>query len=358
MSRAARFPHKSPAPRTIREPMTPGDPATLEPSAPSSPGGTRAYYREHVGPLPQRLLESVPPDDLRDLHARSGWRHFVVVARQAILGAACLAGAVHFADWRIWVPLAALQGTVILSFIILLHEVVHETPFRARRPRLLRALGLLYAAPSMISASQFTRWHLDHHDGLGSATEDPKRAHLSPKRNARWYKALYMTPALFVIYLRAARTESARYPAELRRRIGLERLANFALHAAFVAGLWSLFGGEAVVRAWAVPLLVFFPPAFMLNRLGQHYWIDASDPAKWSTRVDGSPLVRLLFLNSNHHVEHHYYPRVPLHHLPALNRRLRPFWDRIGHPSRSYPSLLWGWFVKNRAPHTDWTDLS
>ena len=86
--------------------------------------------------------------------------------------------------------------------------------------------------------------------------------------------------------------------------------------------------------------------------------VDPQDPAKWSTRVDGSPVVNFLFLNSNHHIEHHYFPRVTLYSLPALNRGLRPFWGRIGHPNRSYPALVWGWFVRNGAPHTDWTDLA
>lgn len=341
--------------------MTPAESATLTPAA-ATPDADRVerrtYYREHVDDLQQRVTGAVEREDLRRLHERSGWRHAVVALRQAAIGAVCLAGTIVYDDPWIWIPLAALQGTVILSFIILLHEVVHETVCDARRPFLLRALGLLYAAPSAISASQFTRWHLDHHDGLGSATEDPKRAHLSPKRNARWYKALYMTAALFVIYARASATEAKRYPDSLRRTVTLERLTNLALHAAFVTAVWQVFGGEAVLRAWVVPLFVFFPPAFMLNRLGQHYWIDPADPAKWSTRVDGSPLVRLLFLNSNHHIEHHYFPRVPLYRLPALNRRLRPFWSKIGHANRSYPSLMWGWFGRNGAPHTDWTDLS
>ena len=82
--------------------------------------------------------------------------------------------------------------------------------------------------------------------------------------------------------------------------------------------------------------------------------MDKTDPAKWGTRVDGNPVTNFLFLQSNHHIEHHYFPRVPLYRLPALNRRLRPFWDGIGHPSRSYPKLLWKWFVENRAPHTNW----
>jgi len=338
-------------------PVPPTDAATLESSpAPASPV-RRGYYHDHVDDLPRRLLDAVPSEELRAFHARSGGRHLAIALRQALLGAACLWGTLQTEPW-IWVPSAAVQGTVILSFIILLHEVVHETVFKKRRPVLSRVLGFLYALPSTISASQFTRWHLDHHKGLGSATEDPKRAHLSPKRNARWYKALYMTAALFFIYMKASATEARTYPADLRRRIALEKVTNFALHAAVVAAIWQAFDGAAVLRAYVVPLAVFFPPAFMLNRLGQHYWVDSSDPAKWSTRVDGSPLVRLVFLNSNHHIEHHYFPSVPLYRLPALNRRLRPFWETIGHPSRSYPALLWGWFAKNGSPHSDWTDLA
>jgi fatty acid desaturase len=338
--------------------VPPTESATLESTpAPASPV-RRGYYHDHVDDLPRRLLEAVPTDEVREFHQRSGARHFGYAVRQALIGAACLWGMIAYTEPWIWIPLAALQGTVILSFIILLHEVVHETVFKKRDPALSRVLGFLYALPSTISASQFTRWHLDHHKGLGSATEDPKRAHLSPKRNARWYKALYMTFALFFIYMKASATEARTYPDDLRRRIRNEKLLNLALHAAFVAAIWSFFGGEAVLRAYVVPLAVFFPPAFMLNRLGQHYWIDSKDPAKWSTRVDGSLLTRFLFLNSNHHIEHHYFPSVPLYRLPALNRRLRPFWERIGHPNRSYPALVWGWFVKNGAPHSDWTDLA
>jgi len=345
-------------PRTMTPSMPPAASAAVEPAEPPASPVRRGYYHDHVDDLPRRLLDAVPSEELRGFHARSGARHFVIAGRQALFGAACLWGMIRFDEPWIWIPLAALQGTVILSFIILLHEVVHETVFKKRRPRLSRVLGFLYALPSTISASQFTRWHLDHHKSLGSATEDPKRAHLSPKRNARWYKALYMTFALFFIYMKASATEAKSYPASLRRRIATEKIANFALHAALVAAIWRFFDGATVLRAYVVPLAVFFPPAFMLNRLGQHYWIDSSDPAKWSTRVDGSPVSQFLFLNSNHHIEHHYFPSVPLYRLPALNRRLRPFWEKIGHPSRSYPALLWGWFVKNGAPHSDWTDLA
>ena len=48
---------------------------------------------------------------------------------------------------------------------------------------------------------------------LGRTDDDPKRAHLSPKVNKRWYKLLYCSPALFPIYFRAARRETSTYPA-------------------------------------------------------------------------------------------------------------------------------------------------
>ena len=114
-----------------------------------------------------------------------------------------------------------------------------------------RLLGWLYAVPSGISASQFTRWHLDHHAELGSSEDDPKRHHLSPKRNARWYKALYCTPALFPIYFRAARRESATYPEALRRQIAFERRVAIAAHLAAVGLLWWAFGGAAALRRTA-----------------------------------------------------------------------------------------------------------
>jgi fatty acid desaturase len=313
------------------------------------------WYKEHQGDLPERLRHAITPDDHRRFHQRSGRAHLFIAARHAALHVALTVALVTFEQPFIWIPLAALQGINILGFIILLHDVIHGVAFHRRRKRLVRVLGLLYAAPSAISASQFERWHMDHHRGLGSPDEDPKRHHLSPKRNARWLKLLYLTPALFLIYARAAGGEARNYDPALRRRIVLERVANATLHATLVTVLAVAFGGDAVLRAWFVPLFGFFPIAFMVNRIGQHYWVDPTDPAKWSTRVDGSPLLRFLFLNSNHHIEHHYFPAVPLQHLPELNRRLRPFWAEIGLESRSYSRLLWKWFVENRAAHTDWS---
>ena len=319
-----------------------------------APRPERGYYKSHMGDLPTRLRAAIPQERLKELHERSGGRHALVAVRHIALFLAALVTLIAFESPWIWVPVAALQGTFLLGFIILLHDVIHGAVFRRRRPVASKWLGRLYAVPTAIAASQFERWHLDHHKELGSADEDPKRAHLSPKRNSRLLKLLYATPVLFVIYARAAGKALAGYPTDLQRAIRLERLANVVIHLGVVFGLGLGLGWDVALRAWIVPLFVFFPVAFMVNRLGQHYWIDPEDPAKWGTRVDGGLLVDFLSLNSNLHLEHHYFPGVPLYRLPALNRELRPFWDGIGHPSRTYRALLWKWFVENREAHTDW----
>ena len=204
-----------------------------------------------------------------------------------------------------------------------------------------RLLGFLYAVPSGISASQFTRWHLDHHAELGSDEDDPKRHHLSPKVNARWYKLLYCSPALFPIYFRAARKESATYPPELQRRIAFERRVAILTHLAALASIWTLAGFAAAARAYIVPVFFIFPIAFTLNRLGQHYDIDPTDPAKWGTLMRGHWFWDFAFLNSNYHLEHHYFPRVPFYNLRKLHMKLRPLYAELGLKPHTYREIVW-----------------
>lgn len=298
----------------------------------------------------------MPRPLLRRLHERSAARHFAIALRQFALLSGCTWGLVRVSSPLVALPLALVQGFTVFNFTVLLHEVVHHAVFARRRPTAERLLGLLYAIPSGISATQFTRWHLDHHAELGSADGDPKRHHLSPRRNARWFKLLYATPALFPIYFRAARRESASYRPEIRRRIAWERRLSALGHLSAIGLIWGLGGLGATLRAYLGPVLFVFPLAFALNRLGQHYDIEPGDPAQWTTLVGGHWFWDRAFLNSNYHLEHHYFPGVPFYRLPALQRALTPFYERRGFRWRSYGGLVRGWLVQNRAPHTNWTD--
>jgi len=316
--------------------------------------GKGRYYAAHAAAFRAELGSAVPKDLVRDWHRREPARHFAIAVRQfALLGLVAWA-LVRVTHPALWIPLAAVQGFTVFNFTVLLHEVVHHTVFTGRRPLLERLLGYAYAIPSGISASQFTRWHLDHHAELGSTEDDPKRRHLSPKITARWLKLLYCTPVLFVIYFRAAKRETANYGERLRRTIARERWMSITAHLAALALLAGLFGWGAAARAYIVPVLFVFPVAFTLNRLGQHYSIDPEDPAGWSTLMRGHWFWDVAFLNSNYHLEHHYFPGVPFYRLPEVQKALTPYYERKALPWHTYGQLVRGWFIENRAPHTDW----
>ena len=312
------------------------------------------FYWKQIADFKGDLREAVPHEELKALHLRQPAVHLAYAARQFAIVGVCSYALFHLTNPLLWIPCAILQGFTFFNMTTLLHEVVHRSVFGTIRPSWDRALGLLYASTSGISASQFTRWHLDHHDNLGSYEDDPKRHWLSPKRNARWYKLLYCTPVLMPLYFRAAASEARSYPAALRQTIARERLATMVLQLSAAALLASFGGWGVAARVWAVPYFLVFPVAFTLNRLGQHYNIDPSHPLKWSTVMKPSRIWDFLFLYSNYHAEHHYFQSVPFYNLRRLHMRLVPLYSRLGVKRRTYREIVWQWFVLNRAPHTDW----
>jgi fatty acid desaturase len=316
------------------------------------------YYAEHAQQLKRDLAQEIPADELRQLHQKRPLLHAAIAAANFAALIASGTAVVVLDRWYFWLPFAVVAGFAIFNCTVLLHEVVHRAVVRESGDRLYRILGLAYAIPSGISASQFTRWHLDHHASLGSDEEDPKRHYLSPKRNARWLKALYFTPALFPIYFRAAAKENASYEPELQKRIARERWATIAFQLGVLALIAVIGGWFIAFKLYIVPVFFVFPIAFALNRLGQHYDIDPADPAKWSTLMKGSWFWDFAYLYSNYHLEHHYFPSVPFYNLPRLQKLLMPFYERRRIAAHSYGELVWQWLVLNKKPHANWEEAS
>ena len=312
------------------------------------------YWSRASRDLRHRLNKAMPHDLLKELHRKNPWFHAAIAVRQFLILLAASYLAWRFPQPWIWIPAAIVSGWTVFNFTVLLHDALHHAVFNGPHPRGDRFLSLLYAVPSGISASQFTRWHLTHHAELGDAEADPKRHYLSPKINRAWYKLLYFTPALFPIYFRAARKETASYPTDLQRRIGRERLATIAFHVAVMVAIFATGGPAVFARVYVVPVFFVFPIAFALNRLGQHYAIDPKDPAKWGSILKPSRFWDFWYLSSAYHLEHHYFPGVPMYKLRRLHFALRPFFDEIGWQPTTYGRLLRGWLIENRAPHTDW----
>lgn len=317
-----------------------------------------SYYADHAQQLKQDLAAAVPIEELRRLHEKRPALHALIAFANFAVLAACAVAIIQFNVLYLWLPFAVVAGFAVFDFTVLLHEVVHRAVLSANDDKTYRVLGLLYAMPSGISAAQFTRWHLDHHAALGSYEEDPKRHWLSPKRNARWLKLLYFTPALFPIYFRAAAQETRSYEADLRKRIARERTATILFQLAILAAIVLLGGWWIAFKVYVVPVFFIFPIAFALNRLGQHYDINPEDPAQWSTLMRGSFFWDAVYLFSNYHLEHHYFPGVPFYNLPRLQKLLVPFYEKRGMTFHQFPELVWNWLVLNRAPHSNWEDVA
>jgi len=334
-------------------------PDRITPTAPARPeeyppmGGDHFWARASRD-LRHRLAKEIPHDVLKELHRKSPARHLAIAARQFLILLAASWISWKFPQPWIWIPAALVAGWTVFNFTVLLHEVVHRAVFNGPRPGAERALAILYAIPSGISALQFTRWHLTHHAELGDSVADPKRHYLSPKINKPWYKLLYFTPALFPIYFRAARRETVTYPANLQRRIGWERRATILFHVAVMAAIAYIGGWAVLGRVYLVPYFLVFPVAFALNRLGQHYAIVPEDPAKWGTVLKPSRVWDFWYLYSAYHLEHHYFTGVPFYNLRKLHFALRPFFDSIDWKPTTYRRLLRGWIIENKVPHSDW----
>lgn len=326
----------------------------MDSSEANVPAPRSKHYWKAVGPFKEILHKTVSSEQLVALSEKNPAIHLAYAARQFAIVAVCAVLLYQDQPWWLAAPLIVLQGFTFFNMTTLLHEVVHSAVFKKTNPPAERVLGLLYAITSGISASQFTRWHLDHHDGLGTNDEDPKRHWLSPKRNARWFKLLYCTPALMPIYFRAAAQEVKSYPEVLRRTIARERLATIVIQLSIGGALYYFGGAGAMLRVWFLPYFIVFPIAFTINRLGQHYCIDPNHPLKWSTVMQPSGIWDFLFVYSNYHAEHHYFPRVPFYNLRKLHMILRPMYAELGIRPRTYREIIWKWFVLNKAPHTNW----
>jgi fatty acid desaturase len=316
--------------------------------------GKQHYYAAHTADLRRELARTLPAEELRQLHRKNGLRHAYIATRQLLLLGGGSYGLIHLSNPLFWIPLALLQGLTIFNFTVMLHEVVHQTVAANKSDRLRDFLGWLYALPSGISRTQFTKWHLDHHAELGSSEDDPKRNKLSPKINKRWYKLLYFSPALFFIYFRAAGKETAGYPQELQKKIARERGITILAHLTFATLIGYSFGGYTLARVYLIPYFFVFPAVFAVNRLGQHYDVDCADPAKWSTRMRRSRFWDFAYLWSSYHLEHHYFPNVPFYNLRRLNGLLEPFFERHEIKPRSYIELVYLYLVRNKKPHTNW----
>jgi fatty acid desaturase len=214
--------------------------------------------------------------------------------------------------------LSAFLGSQLHALTVLQHDCGHRSAFRSTAANLW--VGRLLAVFVYMPFTTFTELHRRHHGFLGQADGDPDEWFYEGGKARLFLRECLFMPRFIVLSL----TRLADFG--VRRRVVAELAANTAVHSAVVLGLLASGQLRLLVFGYAVPLLwlacVFNP----ISRGFEHLplaELPAGDPARHDLRHNtitvSSRWVGLLWANIGFHVEHHMYPRVPFHRLPALH---------------------------------------
>lgn len=265
-----------------------------------------------------KTLITALPADLRDRLTRlSNARGLCHLALH--LAAITVTSALIFTPlWPLALP---AQGILLIFLFTLEHETTHRTPFAsaALNDWVGRACGMVLILPF----EWFRYFHLAHHRHTNLPGLDPELEGPKPETLRQWLLHVsglpYWRAALvLVVSLALGRTKAPYLPDRALPRMQTEARVMLVLYALAFATL-----GQALVWLWALPVLLG-QPFLRLYLLAEHGDCPFVANMLENTRTTfTNRIVRFLAWNMPYHVEHHAYPSVPFHALPALHREIR-----------------------------------
>jgi fatty acid desaturase len=212
----------------------------------------------------------------------------------------------------------AMTAVAINSFVLLMHEAMHNTLFAGRQWN--RWVAVALGATFLMSFSAYQVMHARHHDYLGDE-RDPDDYH-NYSRNPRLVWALHFVrltvgALLYIFLIPFLALKPGTSPQ--RRRILVEYALLFAIYLFVLA----VVPGKVLFIAWFVPLLLV---GWMTAIRGftQHGITDASDPFIASRTIQAPAPIAFFLLNENYHLEHHLFPEIPSYHLRELHELIWP----------------------------------
>ncbi len=232
------------------------------------------------------------------------------------------------------VLLAAVWATLFAPF----HECTHQTAFRSRW---LNVVGTwLTGIPFGMAPTVYRAFHFAHH----RYTHDPKRDPEiggAPDQLAVWPTTsrawLFLISGMWLLMLKARTLVNfSLLPPAKRDQIAPwappEHGDRIVQETRVVALCWCAL---VVAALWGTPGARWLLLALILSHLFQAVWLTTEHrglphegtilartrtmlPALW---------VRWWLWNMNYHAEHHAWPAIPWHALPAVHERVAPALD-------------------------------
>lgn len=251
-------------------------------------------------------------------------------------GAAQLAGhlallaatgaAVGLAQGSGWLVIAMTVHGVALSFLFAaLHECIHRTAFRSRWINQWVAWGA--GAALVLPPAYFRAFHFAHHRWTQDLVRDPELIAPKPASLGAWCVVVSGLP-----YWRERLATTLAHAAGRYEAGGFLSPAMEARIVAEARALWAVYAAVAVAamlaQSWA-PLVfwvgpaVLGQPALRLFLLAEHTGRPHVPDMLVNSRTTRTcAALRWLAWNMPYHAEHHAFPSVPFHALPALHREI------------------------------------
>ena len=238
------------------------------------------------------------------------------------------AGAAVVVAWGTWwsVPAIVVYGALYAGAAdARWHECGHGTAFRTDRWN-----DVVYPFASFLLFREPTVWrwsHVRHHSDTIIVGRDAEIVFRCPPSFALIVANCFNLvngPRAIARMARHARgridPDVADYvPADEHRRVVVEARVFLAVLGAVIV--------VAVATRSLLPLVLVGLPTFygvwmvVFFGMTQHAGLaeDVLDHRRNTRTVRMNPVFRFLYLNMNHHTEHHLFPTVPYHRLPALH---------------------------------------
>lgn len=237
----------------------------------------------------------------------------------------------------LWPALLPPLGIALAFLFTIEHECTHKTPFAT--PWLNEAVGHLAGFLILQPFLWFRYFHLAHHRFTNDPERDPEL--LGKPKPEGWGEFAWHLSSLkywrgkVVLLLQNAFDEIQGdfVPDRARGELRLEARIMLAFYAVVLA---SLAFSPLLLWIWLFPLAIGFP-VLRLYLLAEHGRCPTVANMFVNTRTTfTNRLVRFLAWNMPFHAEHHVFPAVPFHRLPAFNRLTAAHLERTSPGYRAF----------------------
>jgi len=287
----------------------------------------------HPHDLVRDVPDRLPIARLRELSQLAPARAALAIAVEWACVIAAVVAYARWPSWWLWVLLVPWLGARQAALTVLVHDAVHFRLFRDRR--INDWVGNVFCAwPVFITVEGFRIYHSDHHrytNADGDGNRALWRTHRDGAQVAEWrYPTTRLELARRLAWRAAGPTGlwwmlrgiigTFRVPAPASSRAA--KLVAYAAGAVALtaSGQWSAF-----FWLWVVPLCTWQVLVQYVRLIMEHSGIPERPGEYAVTRstIPG-PLGAWFVIprNIGYHIEHHWYPSVPLYRLPALQAAL------------------------------------